>query len=260
MNGELRTATGRSDLVRLALRLTVEEALEGEVADALGRERYAPGDGERAGYRNRGAGGAFGPHPGARGSGGRALRARAIDARHRGRLHRRAGPKAFVARGGERDHRAAVGGDEAFSKHDLPERPIACLYVDGIAERLRPGQKREAVPAVWGHQGRWAQGPAGVMAGSKEDARPGRSLARRLRRRGADHSGDRGVLSPLGAPALPGPPPAQPRHQSLGQSVAGVQGPRHRLLTDAVANDRPRSGERHPRRLRRCRAERARLL
>ena len=52
MNGELGTAAGRSDLVRLALRLIVEEALEGEAADVLGRERYESGDGEKAGYRN----------------------------------------------------------------------------------------------------------------------------------------------------------------------------------------------------------------
>jgi putative transposase len=52
MNGELGTAAGRSDLVRLALRLIVEEALEGEVADALGRERYERAEGEKAGYRN----------------------------------------------------------------------------------------------------------------------------------------------------------------------------------------------------------------
>jgi transposase-like protein len=52
MNGELGTAEGRSDLVRLALRLIVEEALEGEVSDALGRERYERGEGEKAGYRN----------------------------------------------------------------------------------------------------------------------------------------------------------------------------------------------------------------
>ena len=52
MNGELGTAAGRSDLVCLALRLIVEEALEGEVADVLGRERYERGDGEKAGYRN----------------------------------------------------------------------------------------------------------------------------------------------------------------------------------------------------------------
>ena len=38
--------------MRLALRLIVEEALEGEVADVLGRERYERGDGEKAGYRN----------------------------------------------------------------------------------------------------------------------------------------------------------------------------------------------------------------
>ncbi len=37
MNGEPGTAAGRGDLVRLALRLIVEEALEGEVSDALGR-------------------------------------------------------------------------------------------------------------------------------------------------------------------------------------------------------------------------------
>ena len=40
MNGELGTAAGRSALVRLALRLIVEEALESEVSDVLGRERY----------------------------------------------------------------------------------------------------------------------------------------------------------------------------------------------------------------------------
>ena len=39
IGGDLGTATGRSDLARLALRLIVEEALEGEVSDAVGRER-----------------------------------------------------------------------------------------------------------------------------------------------------------------------------------------------------------------------------
>ena len=35
INGDLGTAAGRGDLVRLALRLIVLEALEGEVADEL---------------------------------------------------------------------------------------------------------------------------------------------------------------------------------------------------------------------------------
>ena len=52
MNGDLGTAAGRGDLVRLALRLIVEEALAGEVSDALGRERYERGEGEKPGYRN----------------------------------------------------------------------------------------------------------------------------------------------------------------------------------------------------------------
>ena len=52
ISGDLGTATGRSDLVRLALRLIVEEALEGEVADAVGRERYERAEGAPAGYRN----------------------------------------------------------------------------------------------------------------------------------------------------------------------------------------------------------------
>ena len=49
MNGDLGMAEGRSDLVRLALRLIVEEALEGEVSDVLGRERCERGEGEKAG-------------------------------------------------------------------------------------------------------------------------------------------------------------------------------------------------------------------
>jgi len=139
MNGELGTASGRSDLVRLALRLIVEEVLEAEVADALGRERYARGDGGKTGYRNgyrmgkvKTAEGAVEysapqvretPEPfvsGVRAAlSGRTqaledlaveLYARAVDARHRGRLHRRDGQSAVVARGGERDHRTAVGG------------------------------------------------------------------------------------------------------------------------------------------------------
>ena len=39
---------------------------------------------------------------------------------------------------------------ESFSKRDLSEHAIVYLYVDGIAERLRPGQRREAVLAAWG--------------------------------------------------------------------------------------------------------------
>jgi transposase-like protein len=41
-------------------------------------------------------------------------------------------------------------GDQAFANRDLSEFEIVYLLVDGIAERLRPGAKREPVLAAWG--------------------------------------------------------------------------------------------------------------
>ena len=36
-----------------------------------------------------------------------------------------------------------------FATRDLSEYDIAYLFVDGIAERIRPGHRREPVPAAW---------------------------------------------------------------------------------------------------------------
>jgi len=52
MDGRLGTAPDRSNLVLLAAQLIVEEALEAEVRDEVGRERYERADGEASGYRN----------------------------------------------------------------------------------------------------------------------------------------------------------------------------------------------------------------
>jgi hypothetical protein len=52
MEGRSVVEDGRSELVRLAARLIIEEALEGEARDALGREYYARGAAPGAGYRN----------------------------------------------------------------------------------------------------------------------------------------------------------------------------------------------------------------
>ena len=52
MGGQGEATEGRSDLVRLAARLIIEEALEGEAADALGRGYYARGAVPGSGYRN----------------------------------------------------------------------------------------------------------------------------------------------------------------------------------------------------------------
>ena len=214
MNGDLGTAAGRGDLVRLALRLIVEEALESEVADALGRERYARGEGEKAGYRNgyrtgkvKTAEGAVEyaapqvretPEPfvsGVRSAlSGRtqALEDLAIELYARG-LSTRDIEDAFTDERGRRLlSRAAVSEIterlwaeyEAFSKRDLSEHAIAYLYVDGIAERLRPGQKREAVLAAWGIGVDGRKVLLALMAGSKEDVETVRAFFQDLRARG----------------------------------------------------------------------------
>ena len=55
IEGRLSTASAKDDLVKLATRLIVEEALEGESGDVVGRDYYehgaAPGQGYRNGYR-----------------------------------------------------------------------------------------------------------------------------------------------------------------------------------------------------------------
>jgi len=52
MEGRSEGGDGRSERVRLAARLIIEEALEGEARDALGRDYYARGATPGAGYCN----------------------------------------------------------------------------------------------------------------------------------------------------------------------------------------------------------------
>ena len=231
MNGELGTAAGRSDLVHLALRLIVEEALEGEVADVLGRERYARGDGDKAGYRNgyrtgkvKTAEGAVEysapqvretPEPfvsGVRAAlSGRTqeLERLAVELYARG-LSTRDIEDAFTDESGKRLlSRAAVSElterlwteYEAFSKRDLSEHAIVYLYVDGIAERLRPGQRREAVLAAWGIGEDGRKALLALMAGSKEDVETVRAFFQDLRARGL---GDPLLVASDGAPGIIG--------------------------------------------------------
>lgn len=58
---------------------------------------------------------------------------------------------------------------QEFAPRDLGEYEIAYLFVDGIAERIRPGQKREPVLAAWGFTASGAKVLLHLMAGSKED-------------------------------------------------------------------------------------------
>ena len=171
---------GRSELVRLAARLIIEEALEGEARDALGRDYYAHGAKPGAGYRN-------GYRPGRVHSAegtieysapqiadrdepfcsrirevvrGRTeeLEALAVEMYARG-LSTRDIEALFADRDGRSLlSRTAVSEIterlwaeyEAFASRDLSEFPVTYLFVDGIAERLHLGQPREAVLAAWG--------------------------------------------------------------------------------------------------------------
>jgi putative transposase len=229
MNGDLGTAAGRSDLVRLALRLIVEEALEGEVSDALGRERYERGKDEKAGYRNgyrtgkvKTAEGAVEysapqvretPEPFV--SSVRAalcgrtqeLERLAVELYARG-LSTRDIEDAFTDETGRRLlSRAAVSEIterlwaeyEGFCKRDLSEHAIVYLFVDGIAERLRPGQRREAVLAAWGIGEDGRKVLLALMAGSKEDVETVRAFFQDLRARGL---GDPLLVVSDGAPGI----------------------------------------------------------
>ncbi len=52
IEGRLATASAKDELVKLATRLVVEEVLEGEAGDAVGREYYEHGARPGQGYRN----------------------------------------------------------------------------------------------------------------------------------------------------------------------------------------------------------------
>ena len=73
---------------------------------------------------------------------------------------------------------------QEFAGRDLSEYDIAYLFVDGIAERIRPGQKREPVLAAWGFTASGAKVLLHLMAGSKEDAETVSAFFQDMRRRG----------------------------------------------------------------------------
>jgi transposase-like protein len=229
INGELGSATARSDLVRLALRLIVEEALEGEVSDAIGRERYERSEGRSSGYRNGYRTGKVKTAEGiveyaapqvrdtaepfvsaireALGGRTEALEQLAVELYARG-LSTRDIEDTFTDESGRRLlSRAAVseiterlwGEYEAFSQRDLSEHRIVYLFVDGIAERLRAGQPREAVLAAWGIGEDGRKVLLSLMAGSKEDTETVRAFFQDMRGRGL---GDPVLVVSDGAPGI----------------------------------------------------------
>jgi transposase-like protein len=73
---------------------------------------------------------------------------------------------------------------QAFKSRDLAEYDIAYLFIDGIAERIRPGQRREPVLAAWGFTVDGRKVLLHLMAGSKEDAETVSAFFQDMRARG----------------------------------------------------------------------------
>ena len=200
--------------MRLAARLIIEEALEGEARDALGRDYYArgatPGTGYRNGYRR-------GRVPSAEGAieysapqiadrdapfrsrirevvRGRTqeLEALAVEMYARGLSTRDIEAVFAGADGRSLLSRTAVSEVterlwaeyEAFASRDLSEFEVIYLFVDGIAERLHLGQPREAVLAAWGILADGKKALLHLAPGTKEDTASSQEFFQDMRRRG----------------------------------------------------------------------------
>ena len=82
-----------------------------------------------------------------------------------------------------------MGGLPGVRDPGLGEYDIVYLFIDGIAERIRPGQKREPVLAAWGF----------TATGAKEDAETVGAFFQEMRARGL---GDPLLVVSDGAPGI----------------------------------------------------------
>ena len=289
IEGRLSTASAKDELVKLATRLIVEEALEGEAGDAIGRDYYEhgaqPGQGYRNGYRTgrlKTAEGAMeysAPQIAGRDEPyrsairehlkgqtqgledlaiemlARGLSVRDIEDAFKDENGRLLLSKTAVSQLGERlweDY-------QAFAQRDLSEYEISYLFVDGIAERLRPGAKREPVLAAWGFTVEGRRVLLHLMAGSKEDTETVTAFFEDMKRRGLN---DPLLVTSDGAPGIIKaieicfPRAARQRclaHRMRNLAVklplAGVQGSCPGRLSSAEPRNRPRTRRRSGRRL-----------
>jgi putative transposase len=236
-------ADGCSELVRLAARLIIEEALEGEAGDALGRDYYARGAAPGAGYRNgyrtgrvKSAEGAIdysAPQIADRSEPFRSrlravvrgrteeLEALAVEMYARGLSTRDIEALFADKNGASLLSRTAVSEIterlwaeyEAFATRDLSEFEITYLFVDGIAERLHLGQPREAVLAAWGILADGKKALLHLAPGTKEDTASCKEFFQDLRRRGLP---DPLLVASDGAPA---------RHHSRDRGMLAALAP-----------------------------------
>lgn len=204
----------RAELLKLAVRKIVEEALEAEVAEVVGRGYYetgaAPGAGYRNGYRRgrlRTAEGAieYGVPQVTDRSEPFVSRVRAGLAGRTAELERLAVEmyaRGLSTRDVEAAFRDATGASllsrtavsqvterlwqeyEGFATRDLSEFAVAYFFVDGVAERLHAGLPREAVLCAWGITEDGRKVLLHLAPGTKEDTASCTAFFEDLKRRG----------------------------------------------------------------------------
>lgn len=229
IEGRLSSADGRAELVKLATRLIVEEALEAESRDALGRDYYEhgalPGQGHRNGVRPGRLKTAEGmieysaPQIAGRDAPFRSeirdnlkgrtqaledlaveLLARGLSVRDIEDAFKDESGRLLLSRTAVSELGERLWADyQEFATRDLSEYDIAYLFVDGIAERIRPGQRREPVLAAWGFSATGTRVLLHLMAGSKEDGETVTAFFQDMRARGL---GDPLLVVSDGAPGI----------------------------------------------------------
>ena len=219
----------RASLSQLALRKIIEELLEAEVEERLGRGYYERGHDESEGYRNghrsarlKTAEGAveysvpqvmglrepfqskIRPELGKRTE---ALEDLAVEMYARGLSTRDIEAALCDEKGRSLLSRTAVSQVterlwdeyEAFATRDLDEYEVAYLFVDGIAERLHGGQRREAILCAWAITVEGHKVLLHLSPGTKEDTESCKAFFQDMRRRSL---GDPLFVITDGAPGL----------------------------------------------------------
>jgi transposase-like protein len=209
---EGKSPADRSRLVRQAARLIVEEALEGEAADAVGRGYYERGA-QRRGYRN---GYRLGRVKTAEGEmefavpqvsdtaepfrskireviRGRTeelerlaveMYARGLSVRDIEAAFTDGSGRCVLSKTAASELSERLWADyQVFAGRDLAEFKVLYLFVDGIAEKLHLGQPREAVLAAWGITETGDKILLGLAPGTKEDTVSCRDFLRDLKAR-----------------------------------------------------------------------------
>ena len=227
MDSRRRVKDAKSESVRLAARLIIELSHEPEVRDALGRDYNEHGSSPGGGYRNGSREGYL------KSAEGRisysAPQVAGTPFRSELRRHLKGHSEALedltiemLARGlSVRDIEDAFKDEQGrlllsrtavsemgerlwtdyqdFVTRDLSSHNIVYLFVDGIAERIRPGQKREPVLAAWGFTTEGGKVLLHLMAGSKEDSETVTAFFQDMRSRGL---GDPLLVVSDGAPGI----------------------------------------------------------